>query len=65
MCRIWEKDAAEPDIMRKLISNPVFISERSAIIKTGLDITNPQTCNDQKGWHYGKILSIIKKADRG
>ena len=34
--------------MRKLISNPVFISDRSAIIKTGLDITNHEHATIRK-----------------
>ena len=61
MCRIWEKDAAEPDIMRKLISNPVFISDRSAIIKTGLDITNPEHATVRKDGIMGRYYRMSKK----
>ena len=61
MCRIWKKDAAEPDIMRKLISNPVFISDRSAIIKTGLDITNPEHATIRKDGIMGRYYRLSKK----
>ena len=61
MCRIWKKDAAEPDIMRKLISNPVFISDRSAIIKTGLDITNPEHATIRKDGIMGRYYRMSKK----
>ena len=61
MCRICKKDAAEPDIMRKLISNPVFISDRSAIIKTGLDITNPEHATVRKDGIMGRYYRLSKK----
>lgn len=61
MCRICKKDAAEPDIMRKLISNPVFISDRSAIIKTGLDITNPEHATIRKDGIMGRYYRLSKK----
>ena len=47
--------------MRKLISNPVFISDRSAIIKTGLDITNPEHATIRKDGIMGRYYRLSRK----